>query len=92
MKVKTNLSSVTVVASEITVKHECDVVASIQRHQIPLTGLVWHHQRLTLFVPLSLSEDAVNVLHSHFTGVTSICAKQEMPADLGQPAVCQFKQ
>ncbi len=72
MRANTNLAAVVLVATEITAKHKCDAVDALAQNQIPLMALAWHHQKLTLAVPLPLAEKAVNVLHARFAGITEL--------------------
>jgi len=79
IRVNSSLTSISLVATEITAKHEVDAAAAITSQQIPLTALAWHNQRLTFLVPDSMGVKAINILHSHFADIKLAAQQGRQP-------------
>jgi aspartokinase len=69
MKVNTDLASVSLVAREITAKHEVNAIETMKVNDVPSIAIAWYRQRLTLLVPHSLVGAAANALHLQFAAV-----------------------
>jgi aspartokinase len=44
---------------------------------IEITAHAWHRQRITLVIPQSMVNEAVNLLHSQFADINVTANKQE---------------
>lgn len=66
IQVHEDLACVSLVAKEITTRHELDAIAAINRQGINLMAIAWYRQRLALFVPIAQAYAVANSLHMQF--------------------------
>jgi aspartokinase len=66
IKVVSNLVSIVLVATEISSRHNVQVLAGLTQHKIPVHAISRSRQVLSVYVPVEFAEEGLKRIHSSF--------------------------